>query len=111
MTVIVANDTPPAIRGLLKRWFIEPKPNVFVGTVNRRTRDKTLEYIRRNAPRLGLLVISTENNSQGFSIRTYGKTKREVVQHCGLYLVAEQWDENEEETEEESLAEDPLGRE
>ena len=58
-----------------------------------------------------LLVISTENNSQGFSIRTYGKTKREVVQHCGLYLVAEQWDENEEETEEESLAEDPLGRE
>ena len=38
MTVLVANDTPAAIRGMLKRWFVEPKPNVFVGTVNRRTR-------------------------------------------------------------------------
>jgi len=96
MTVIVANNTPPAIRGLLKRWFIEPKPNVFVGTVNPRTRDKTLEYIRRNAPDLGLLVIGSENNSQGFSIRTFGVTKREVVEHTGLFLIAEQWDEQEE---------------
>ena len=45
MTVIVANDTPPAIRGMLKRWFVEPKPNVFVGTVNRRTRDKILDEV------------------------------------------------------------------
>ncbi len=37
MTVIVANDTPDAIRGMLKRWFIAPRPNVFVGTINRRT--------------------------------------------------------------------------
>jgi len=104
MTVIVANNTPPAIRGLLKRWFVEPKPNVFVGTVNRRTREKTLEYIRRNAPHLGLLVIGSENNSQGFSIRTYGKTKREVVQQCGLFLVAEKWRE----TEDEAVAEEQI---
>jgi CRISPR-associated protein Cas2 len=45
----VANDAPPAIRGILKRWFVEPKPNVFVGTVNRRTRDKVLDYVKRNA--------------------------------------------------------------
>jgi CRISPR-associated protein Cas2 len=93
MTVIVANDTPSAIRGLLKRWFIEPRPNVFVGTVNRRTREKTLEYILRNAPGLGLLVIATEQTSQGFSVRTYGDTDRQVVQESGLYLIAEKWDE------------------
>ena len=91
MTVIVANDTPPAIRGLLKRWFVEPRPNVFVGTVNRRTREKTLEYIRRNAPDLGLLVIATDNNSQGFSIQTFGETNRRVVQESGLFLIAESW--------------------
>lgn len=93
MTVIVANDTPPAIRGMLKRWFIEPKPNVFVGTVNRRTREKTLAYIRRNAPGLGLLVMATENNSQGFSIFHYGDTPRKPVQVCGHFLVAEKWEE------------------
>ena len=99
MTVIIANDTPPFIRGMLKRWFIEPKPNVFVGTVNPRTREKTLEYIRRNAPGLGLLVIGSENNSQGFSIRIYGKTKRTVHRQCGLYLIAEKWEEVQEEFE------------
>jgi CRISPR-associated protein Cas2 len=99
MTVIVANNTPPAIRGMLKRWFIEPKPNVFVGTVNRRTREKTLEYIRRNAPNLGLLVIASDNSSQGFSIRTYGQTDRRVIQESGLYLIAEKWVEESESTE------------
>lgn len=91
MTVIIANDTPPAIRGMLKRWFIEPRPNVFVGSVNRRTRDKTLEYIRRNAPGLGLLVIGDENTSQGFSIAVFGETDRKPVTVCGHDLIAEKW--------------------
>lgn len=93
MTVIVANDTPPAIRGMLKRWFIEPKPNVFVGTVNRRTREKTLEYIRRNAPRLGLLVIATDGSSQGFFVERFGATHRKPVRLSGLQLMAEDWTE------------------
>jgi len=92
MTVLVCNDTPPAIRGMLKRWFIEPKPNVFVGTVNRRTREKTIEYIRRNAPKLGMLVIATAKNSQGFSIQQFGRTRRRPVRYAGHYLVAEKWE-------------------
>jgi len=95
MTVIVANDIPPYIRGLLKRWFVEPRPNVFVGTVNRRTREKTIEYIRRNAPDLGLLVIATERNSQGFRIQTFGETPRRETRETGLYLVAEKWTDEE----------------
>lgn len=93
MMVIVGNDVPPAIRGMLKRWFIEPKPNVFVGTVNQRTREKTLEYIKRNAPNLGLLIISSANNSQGFSVTHFGPSKRKAVQYCGHYLIAEKWED------------------
>jgi CRISPR-associated protein Cas2 len=92
MTVIVANDTPAAIRGLLKRWFVEPKPNVFVGTVNRRTREKTVEYIRRNAPGLGLVVIATDGSSQGFAISVFGETERRPVRISGHYLIAEKWE-------------------
>jgi CRISPR-associated protein Cas2 len=91
MTVIVANDTPDAIRGLLKRWFIEPKPNVFVGTLNRRTRENTLEYIKRNAPGLGMLIISTDNSSQGFRIEHHGETNRRGIEIAGLRLIAESW--------------------
>lgn len=93
MTVIVANDTPPAVRGLLKRWFIEPRPNVFVGTVNRRVRAKVIEYVRRLAPELGLLVIASDNSSQSFFIESFGETLRRPVRYCGLHLVAEQWEE------------------
>ncbi len=95
MTVLVTNDTPPAIRGMLKRWFIEPKPNVFVGTINRRTREKTLEYIRRNAPGLGMLVISSDASSQGFSISVFGETNRRPIQVSGLSLIAEKWEAEE----------------
>ena len=95
MTVIVANDVPPAIRGLLKRWFVEPRPNVFVGSVNRRTREKTLEYIRRNAAGLGMLVISSDNSSQGFSVQSFGDTDRKEVMLSGLHLIAEKWTDNE----------------
>lgn len=95
MTAIIANDIPPAARGLLRRWFIEPKPNVFVGSVNARTREKTLDYIRRNAPRLAMLVIFDENNSQGFTILSYGGTNRTVFRKCGLELIRENPDESE----------------
>ena len=93
MTVIVANDTPPAVRGLLKRWFIEPRPKVFVGSINTRTRTKTLEYIRRNASGLGLLIIYDDDSSQGFAIEFSGDPKRKPKRYCGLELIAESWEE------------------
>ena len=89
MTAIIANDLPPSARGLLKRWFIEPKPNVFVGSVNSRTREKTLDYIRRNAPGSAMLVIFDENNAQGYTILSYGPTDRALVRKCGLQLIQE----------------------
>jgi CRISPR-associated protein Cas2 len=92
MTVLVANDTPPAVRGLLKRWFIEPRPNVFVGSVNRRTREKTLAYIRRNAPEMGMLMIAAAKNCQGFEVTTWGETNRRLAEFDGLQLIAEDWD-------------------
>jgi CRISPR-associated protein Cas2 len=91
MTVIVANDTPDAVRGLLKRWFIEPRPNVFVGTVNRRTREKTIAYIKRHAQWMGFILICSAPNSQGFIIEHHGDTNRRGVELSGLWLVAEEW--------------------
>lgn len=88
MTVIVAENTPDKVRGLLKRWFLEPKPNVFVGTVNRRTREKVLAYILKYAPDdLALLVICDDASSQGFSVVHYREPAKRAVKLSGLYLV------------------------
>ena len=95
MTVLIANDTPPAIRGMFKRWFIEPKPNVFVGTVNRRIRDKVLEYVKRNAAGMSLLIITSEPNTQGFRIERWGNPDRRDTQMSGLHLIAEDWSDEE----------------
>ena len=95
MTVIVAHDTPDAIRGMLKRWFIEPRPNVFVGTLNRRTHEKTIQYIKRNAGEIGLLIVSSYPNCQGYKIESCGQTDRRGVEVAGLWLVAEKWEESE----------------
>lgn len=73
MTVLVANDVPPAIRSHLKRWFIEPKPNVFVGTLNPRTHRKVIDFITRNAPYdFGFIAIASAQNCQGFTIERHG---------------------------------------
>ena len=94
MTVLVCNNTPDAVRGMLKRWFIEPKPNVFVGSVNAKVREKTLEYIRRNAKDVGILVLASDNSSQGFFVKHFGETNRRPEKVSGHSLIAEKWDDN-----------------
>ena len=91
MTVIVGNDVPDAVRGMLKRWFIEPRPNVFVGTLNRRTHEKTIEYIKRHAAGIGLLIVASYPNCQGYTIETIGPSDRKGVEVSGLWMVAEKW--------------------
>ena len=89
MTVIVSSDTPPAIRGMLKRWFIEPKANVFVGTVNSKVRDKVIEFVNRNSTGLNLLIITSDKNCQGFKIIRYGKPDRTDLELSGNWLISE----------------------
>lgn len=95
MTVLVCNDVPPAIRGHLKRWFIEPTPNVFVGTLNPRTHRKVMDFILRNAPKeFGVLVISSSPNCQGYSVERIGpegKSGRKEIEISGVRLIAESW--------------------
>jgi CRISPR-associated protein Cas2 len=95
MTVLICNDAPPAIRGAMKRWFIEPRPNVFVGTLNQRTHRKVLDFMMRNAPAdFGVLVISSAANCQGYSIERIGpegKTGRKDVEISGISLISERW--------------------
>jgi CRISPR-associated protein Cas2 len=91
MTVLIAQNTPPAVRGLLKRWFIEPRANVFVGTINRRTREKVLSYIKRHALATSWLVLVSDPNCQGFRIERWGEPDRQDINLSGLWLIAEDW--------------------
>ena len=95
MTVLICNDAPPAIRGAMKRWFIEPRPNVFVGTLNVRTHRKVMDFVLRNAPKdFGMLVISSAPNCQGYVVERFGPegmAGRKNIEISGISLIAESW--------------------
>lgn len=95
MTVLIGNDVPPAIRGQLKRWFIEPKPNVFVGTLSTRTEEKVLAFVLKHVSKdFGLLIVTSATNCQGYTLRRLGpegKSGRKKISLSGIPLIAEQW--------------------
>lgn len=88
MTVIIAQNCADAIRGILKRWFIEPKPQVFVGSVNKSVREHVLRYIRQNAKDVRMLVIYSSSNCQGFEIEQINDPDYSGVYWDGLHLIA-----------------------
>lgn len=93
MTVIIANDVPPFIRGHLKRWFIEPRANVFVGTLNVRTHQKVMHFIAKNAPpEFGFQSISSAPNCQGYTIERFGPqglSGRKKSELSGIQIIEE----------------------
>lgn len=89
MTVIVGNNVPDCVRGMLKRWFIEPKPNVFVGSVTGKVKDEAVMYVQRNSELCGFLIISSDNSCQGFRIESSGETKISSIDCSGLQLLTQ----------------------
>ncbi len=90
MLVVIANDLPPAVRGRMKLWFIEPRPNVFVSGVKDAVAKKVVDYLYKNCPRSsGLMVFSRIPQTPGYEIRGIGDTKRGLTEISGLQLVIE----------------------
>lgn len=88
MTVIIAQDSPDAIRGILKRWFIEPKPQVFISSVNKGVREYILAYIKKHASGIRLLVVWDTPNCQGYEMCSYNDPDYNACTLSGIQLVA-----------------------
>ncbi len=50
MLVVVANDLPPAVRGRMKLWFIEPRANIFVSGIKDSLAKKVVAYLHEHCP-------------------------------------------------------------
>jgi len=88
--VVLANDIPAAVRGRMKLWFVEPRPNVFVSGIKDAVANKVIEYLYEHCPReSGLMIFCQLNQAPGYRIRGVGDTKRELIEISGLQLVKE----------------------
>ncbi|HEX2950821.1 MAG TPA: type I-E CRISPR-associated endoribonuclease Cas2e [Armatimonadota bacterium] len=87
MVVLVIEHVPTSLRGQLSRWMIEPRAGLFVGNVSAMVREKLWEYLLKEAPDGGLMMLYNAKTEQGFTIRTSGDTTRKVIDLEGLTLI------------------------
>ena len=61
MLVVIANNLPPAVRGRMKLWFVEPRANVFVSGVKDSVARSVIDYLFESCPaRSGLLIFHVQ---------------------------------------------------
>ena len=90
MLVVIANDLPPAVRGRMKLWFVEPRPNVFISGVKDSVGKAVVVYLYEHCPpESGLMVFRRTNDAPGYEIRGVGDTRRSIIEISGLQLVQE----------------------
>ena len=90
MLVVIANDLPAAVRGRMKLWFIEPRPNVFVSGIKDAVALKVIAYLHEHCPlESGLMIFRRVADTPGYEIVGLGETKRDLIKISGLQLVIE----------------------
>ena len=90
MLVVIANYLPPAVRGRMKLWFVEPKPNVFISGVKDSVANSVIDYLHEHCPEeSGLMVFQRTNKVPGYTIRGLGEPNRTMVRISGLQLIQE----------------------
>jgi len=90
MVVVIANYLPPAVRGRMKLWFIEPKPNVFVSGIKDSVAEDVIDYLYQHCPEeSGLIIFQRINRTPGYKIRGLGDPNRVLVRMNDLQLIQE----------------------
>lgn len=90
MVVVIANNLPPAVRGRMKLWFVEPRANVFVSGIKDSVAEKVIKYLIKSCPQSsGLMIFQRSNITPGFKIWGEGDPKKKSTLLDGYPVVIE----------------------
>ncbi|WP_028975139.1 type I-E CRISPR-associated endoribonuclease Cas2e [Spirochaeta cellobiosiphila] len=90
MVVVIANNLPPAVRGRMKLWFVEPRANVFVSGIKDSVAEGVIKYLFESCPaNSGLLVMQRINKAPYYKIWGMGDPKHRIAEIDGLQLIFE----------------------
>ncbi len=90
MLVVLANDLPPAVRGRLKLWFIEPRANCFVSGIKDSAALTVIDYLHKHCPaESGIMIFRSLPKPPGYEMQTIGPTRKTLVEIGGLQLIIE----------------------
>jgi CRISPR-associated protein Cas2 len=86
MIVIIMEKVPLGLRGELTRWLLEAHTGVFVGHVSAMVREQLWAKCCEGVREGGVIQAWNTNTEQRFFVRTYGVTKRQLMDFEGLQL-------------------------
>lgn len=86
MTILILERVRPSLRGELTRWMIQPKTGVFLGRISARVRELLWNKAAKARKGGAGLLIYTDSNEQGFTIKTCGDTSKIIEDFEGLLL-------------------------
>lgn len=90
MVVVIANDLPPAVRGRMKLWFVEPRANFFVSGIKDAVADRVIKYLFSNCPpNSGLIVFQRIPIPPFYKIWGLGDSNKKIAKIDGLQLIFE----------------------
>jgi len=90
MLVVIANNLPPAVRGRMKLWFVEPRANIFVSGIKDSTAEGVVAYLQSHCPpESGILILKRTPRPPGFTILGSGDPRRTFVELSGYKLILE----------------------
>lgn len=87
MVVVITEDVPPRLRGRLAIWLLEVRAGVYLGDVSRRTREMIWQQVSEGADEGNVVMAWASRSESGFDFQTFGRNRREPVDHDGLRLV------------------------
>lgn len=87
MVVVILERVPVSLRGELTKWLIEPRAGVFVGQISAAVRDRLWFKVCEKSQNGAATIIYNAANEQGFTIKNWGDTSRNVVDFEGLLLI------------------------
>lgn len=87
MVVVILESVPASVRGELTRWMLELRAGVFVGDLSAMVRDTLWKTICGKLRKGAGILVHNAANEQGFAMRFYGETSRELEDFDGLKLI------------------------
>jgi CRISPR-associated protein Cas2 len=95
MLIVLANDLPPAVRGRMKLWFVEPRANVFVSGIKDSVADTVINYLYEYCPPdAGVMIFKSLSKTPGYEIKCIGPTRKQLTRITNLQLVIESFRED-----------------
>jgi len=90
MVVVLANELPPAVRGRMKLWFIEPRANVFVSGIKDSVAQTVVNYLLSHCPaEAGVMIFMSQPQAPGYKLWTIGIPRKPQIDISGLQLIVE----------------------